>query len=491
MASFLSFLQNSLSGGKTVKDYTHAADIFRPNGFANAGKYKFLFHVYFNVNSNASTVDPRYLSYLVKAVELPKFSIDVKEMNQYNRKQLVQTKIKYNPITIKFHDDNASEIRSLWEDYYTYYYSDGRYDSPAYFYNDKYSDTRLENNWGLNSGSEEPYFVSVDVYSFHAGTAYKASFINPVITSFNHDTHDYAEGSGLMEHSMTIAYTSVKYTEGYAAGVPGFADSPLYDNVASDLSGSFAGSVIDPTTGQLVDPTSEFTDPYQERTSTNDAIDAQTLAYNNVNKNTVPYIDNNQLVDILQTQVQSVSPYVFPTASLALGTTIVNTAAPVSSLGVATTDGTILGNNQQYIGVYETGTWQRALEEKGYDPRNINIAADYINQGISDGTLSYVTNNAIAQQVAEQFLSDPVAVNQYTNPVYAASPTDYTVNPANLTSTNPVYNAASWQLQLTSEGYTQDQINYAQTQLNELNLSDSVDVATTAKALIDQYQSQE
>ena len=45
-------------------------------------------------------------------------------MNQYNRKRIVQTKIKYDPVEINFHDDNRNLITSLWYDYYTYYYND-------------------------------------------------------------------------------------------------------------------------------------------------------------------------------------------------------------------------------------------------------------------------------------------------------------------------------------------------------------------------------
>jgi hypothetical protein len=55
-------------------------------------------------------------------------------MNQYNRKRIVQTKIKYDPIDISFHDDNGSgvgtanlggTVRALWKAYYNYYYFDG------------------------------------------------------------------------------------------------------------------------------------------------------------------------------------------------------------------------------------------------------------------------------------------------------------------------------------------------------------------------------
>ena len=45
-------------------------------------------------------------------------------MNQYNRKRLIQSKIKYQPIDITFHDDNASQITAMWDAYYRYNYAD-------------------------------------------------------------------------------------------------------------------------------------------------------------------------------------------------------------------------------------------------------------------------------------------------------------------------------------------------------------------------------
>ena len=43
-------------GGPYLRDYAHAAKTFIPNGFANAPKFKFLFHVYFDINPEAYNV---------------------------------------------------------------------------------------------------------------------------------------------------------------------------------------------------------------------------------------------------------------------------------------------------------------------------------------------------------------------------------------------------------------------------------------------------
>ena len=77
------------------------------------------------------------------------------------------------------------------------------------------------------------------------------TLINPIITSFNHDNHAYANG-GLMQHSMTLAYETVKYATGFVNDVSptGFGEIH-YDVETSDLSNGnpFGQAFID---GQLV-----------------------------------------------------------------------------------------------------------------------------------------------------------------------------------------------------------------------------------------------
>ena len=119
-------------GSDYLKDYTHASKIFRTNGYANSPRFKFLFHVYFNLNTTQIPAlqkiygagDQSTIGLLVKNIELPKFKIDIDTMNQYNRKRLVQKKINYEPVRAVLHDDGGDLIRSLWYNYFAYYYKD-------------------------------------------------------------------------------------------------------------------------------------------------------------------------------------------------------------------------------------------------------------------------------------------------------------------------------------------------------------------------------
>ena len=90
-------------GTDTLKDYSHASKLMRPNGLSLAPKQKFLFHVYFNLSDPSmlkSSTDKGLVGALVKNIKLPSFKLDTQEYVQYNRKRLVHNRIKYDPITI-------------------------------------------------------------------------------------------------------------------------------------------------------------------------------------------------------------------------------------------------------------------------------------------------------------------------------------------------------------------------------------------------------
>lgn len=255
-----------LFGSDYLRDYTHASKTFRPNGYQNAPKLKFLFHVYFEINPNAYVYSGGNFGLLVRDIQLPSYKFDVKEYNQYNRKRLVQTKINYEPVQVSFHDDAGGQVADLWHAYYTYYYADGRIPDPGLLdrdqpgggavfgfntggidtqnYNKDFNtpnlyDPDLSNDmdWGYigetsftSSGQSQKlsFFKSITVFGFaqHSFVAY--TLINPMITDFQHDRYNYDEGGGTMKNTMTINYETVVYNVGYIDGrvpdeiAPGF-----------------------------------------------------------------------------------------------------------------------------------------------------------------------------------------------------------------------------------------------------------------------------
>ena len=273
--------------GEGVRDYTHASKTFRAGGYDLAPRTKFLFHVYFNLNTNIPAVanltsggKGSTIGLTVKTAQLPGYTIDVQTMNQYNRKRLVQTKINYSPAQIVFNDDHNDLVRNMWYQYYQYYYSDPVYrygNTPnqsgtlgeistllsgfSYNSNDTYSASRPVQKWGLNgqgytnpslqslassiltgpASGQEPFFRDITIYGLSQKTYAQYTMINPLIAEWTHDTYDYGQGNGVMTHTMSIRYENVKYYSGAVGGatpspqVTGFADPANYDVVNSPI----------------------------------------------------------------------------------------------------------------------------------------------------------------------------------------------------------------------------------------------------------------
>jgi len=249
-------------GNEYLRDYTHASKTFRTNSYGYAPKFKFLFHVYFDINKDLISATQSWnedsnFGLAVKSVELPKYQFDVSTLNQYNRKRLVQTKIKYQPINIKFHDDNNNIIRNMWNVYYTYYYKDATQDIVKTNANKRniYQPSILgDEDWGyIGEGTDGPtpsnstlgmskpsFFKSIDVFGFNQHNFVQYKLVNPIISSFEHDTYTYSE-SGVMENSMSIDYETVKYYEGALDGrTPGqlvkeFGSEKHYDTRLSPI----------------------------------------------------------------------------------------------------------------------------------------------------------------------------------------------------------------------------------------------------------------
>jgi hypothetical protein len=275
------FVQGITGNYGLLKDYRHAAKIFRTDNYALNPRTKYLFHVYFNVNTEIPALRNLFsngaitsVSVLVKTAQLPSYTFDVDTLNQYNRKRLVQTKINYDPVNITFHDDTSDLIRTMWYNYYSYYYADptqGYNNIPnqsgssgmsatnsngfGYNSNDIYNSARSVSDWGYigetyynssentvsTTGSKPPFFRDITIYGLANKQFAQYTLINPMITNWKHDTYDYSQGNGTVQHSMDIKYETVKYYSGAIGGqtpstvVTGFASPENYDNESSDI----------------------------------------------------------------------------------------------------------------------------------------------------------------------------------------------------------------------------------------------------------------
>lgn len=208
---------------ETLRDYKHASNLYTNNGYESAPKVKYQYYVVFNINDLITLpllrdLDKRKVNLLVKSVELPKFNISVETKQKYNRKKNIQTRIDYEPVSIRFHDDRNNAVTRLWESYYKYYFVDGNQNTAAYTKlssDSTYkSSERNKFRFGLDNGSNTPFFTSIQIYQLANGRYTEFTLVNPIITSWSHDTMDQTAGADIVENACTIGYEAVFYNEG-------------------------------------------------------------------------------------------------------------------------------------------------------------------------------------------------------------------------------------------------------------------------------------
>ena len=235
-----------------IFDYAHASQLFIADDFKLQPKYSFLYHVRFERDRELSVIQDNAplheTGMLVQSVALPKFTMDTKTLNAYNRTNIIQTKIKYDPVQITFHDDGNNVILDFWRDYSQYYFRDtdynkdllGDFNPSTYQKNHKYNFNAADplNNWGYtlrNNANTQHFLKNIRIYSLNRTTFTEYMLVNPIITSFQHGQHTAGENS-LMSHTMTVAYESVLYFTGYVtdASIPGMVDLH-YDRRISPL----------------------------------------------------------------------------------------------------------------------------------------------------------------------------------------------------------------------------------------------------------------
>ena len=171
----------------------------------------------------------------------------------------------------------------MWYNYYSYYYKDPsqKYDNLApnngslgplagtptgFNYNtrDIYDQSRFVNDWGYTGESYNdggaingaastgklPFFRDIRIYGMDQHKWASYVLINPMITEWQHDTYDYSQGNGTMNHRMTIRYETVKYGTGAIGqvrpdtNVAGFADPAYYDTVRSSIARAGSNATV-------------------------------------------------------------------------------------------------------------------------------------------------------------------------------------------------------------------------------------------------------
>jgi hypothetical protein len=96
-----------------------------------------------------------------------------------------------------------------------------------------------------------PFFYYIKIFQLAKQQWYSYTLINPILTSWSHDTLDYSDGSTPMENTINVSYEGVLYNYGTIADnadPAGFTDQETgYDVIPSPLkipANAFSGSSI-------------------------------------------------------------------------------------------------------------------------------------------------------------------------------------------------------------------------------------------------------
>lgn len=436
MSKFNGFFDNfsaALGNPKgNLGDYRHAEALYVRNNLRLAPKAAFLYHVVIKINPVAlgtlgsnvvSLLGKNEFSLLVKTVDLPRFDAAVEVKNVYNRKKLIQTQMTYQPVRLDFHDDMAGLTTMLWEAYYRYYYQDPNYSEvgadgqpstsvPTAYYDTMYQgDILNQNRYGLDrpKPTTAPFFDSITVNQLHPqnGESKYTSFtlINPLISSYNHDTMSYDE-TGFTQNSMTIQYESVQYGRGFTKtdSPAGFADPAHYDVSPSPLSIEGGGVTTLFGTGGVVEG---FTKVFRDLETGQLDLETILTAYNtyqqsqNLSKSGV----KDEFQDILlggalaliPTAVNGVNNFLSGGNKTATQSTQVNTGTGSNSIfNLSTSDAKrLLSTNKQ----------------AGYDFAFNQVFSPSQNTGnLNDRKASW---NALPQSVKDGYVD--LAINNYEN----------------------------------------------------------------------------
>jgi hypothetical protein len=224
--AFTNFLGSVASGifdtSADVKTYQHADRLYVKDTYARAPKFGHLYYVVFGINQTIlngplkkwAARGKNAVGFLVKKIDLPKFQITVEEINQYNRKTLIQKQIKYQPITIDFHDDNSNIITELWKNYYQYYFADSNYGNKNKEVVESFRDTKYKETnytYGLANFQTVPFFDKIDIYVFHQQKYSQYTLLNPLISDMSHDSVEQDQSAKTLTNKMTVQYETVIY----------------------------------------------------------------------------------------------------------------------------------------------------------------------------------------------------------------------------------------------------------------------------------------
>lgn len=212
------------------RDSHFASNEFGTNNlwFFNVPRYKFLYFVKFvttsiaqsSVNSSSYTLDMSDQSFLITSFQKPTVIMDARTLNQYNKKRIIYTGRKYNPVDFEIWDTGNNQFYDLFKVYFSFYYGDSvNTDSSAWAKDTtsaKFNDGA--NGWGYqipknSTLTSDSFFEKIQIYEFSGGDYRTTELINPKFTEVKYDDLSYSDGKSLSKFRVRLEYEGINYLE--------------------------------------------------------------------------------------------------------------------------------------------------------------------------------------------------------------------------------------------------------------------------------------
>ena len=236
-----------------IRDSHLASNTF---GFQQGGDYcepkpKFIFYLEFFLGAGLQVQPPinvNKIGMYPKTVTVPNIKIKTEILNQYNKKRIVQTVHDHEELVIRFYDTVDNLVLNMWWQYYKYYYGDPNSTDATNWSNDiasqQFQNPSSGSGWGYQlpsatSSDQAPFFHQIVLHQFYSGLENTWTFVNPIITSFNHDELDATAGAIAQECTIHIAF------EGLLQTLQNTISQDLATSIGLDRSGYYqpSGSV--------------------------------------------------------------------------------------------------------------------------------------------------------------------------------------------------------------------------------------------------------
>jgi hypothetical protein len=180
---------------------------------------KYLFDVTFYSKTNTALQDQAKMTVkALRTIELPRFSVETEVINAWNVRQLVPTKIQYDPISITFTDTTDNKFQTFLGTYLSEI--SNNFSSAQVETSMKASMRTSLDGFGLKVRPDmgDTVFEKIEIIKFYNDKTSVVTLWRPKIVDVQHDTLDY-NASEAVTWTISLRYEAITYsTENPVAG---------------------------------------------------------------------------------------------------------------------------------------------------------------------------------------------------------------------------------------------------------------------------------